>query len=214
MAVTLPLLKGETQFVPAPGMKKSLNADVPLRRTWNPGGEWKEIILRHEYNDAFFYHGSQGALSAVRWRNWKMYLNPSLELYDLSADPGESQLVRNRDMVRKLRGMAILFQEEMQADARPPGHANDLSKTEPDTEVSNPSRSASCQARLELCQIRGSHFGDGPLSTQGFMGGFASDPLHTWGRMGQGESKELPKNRPIARASWISDRRHLLSIER
>ena len=41
-----PLLKGETQFVPAPGMKKSLNADVPLRRTWNPGGEWKEIIPR------------------------------------------------------------------------------------------------------------------------------------------------------------------------
>ena len=55
----VPLLKGKTKFVPAPGMKKSLNADVPLRRTWNPGSEWKEIILRHEYNDAFFYHGSQ-----------------------------------------------------------------------------------------------------------------------------------------------------------
>ncbi len=119
-----PLLKGETKFVPAPGMKKSLNADVPLRRTWNPGGEWKEIILRHEYNDAFFYHGSQGALSAVRWRNWKMYLNPSLELYDLSKDPGESKIVRDREVVRKLRGMSILFQEEMLADARPPGRVN------------------------------------------------------------------------------------------
>ena len=131
-----PLLKGETQFVPAPGMKKSLNAEVPLWRTWNPCGEWKEIILRHEYNDEFFYHGSLGSLSALRWRNWKMSLNPSLELYDQSADPGESKLVRNQDMVRKLPGMAILFQEEMQADACPSGHPNDLSKTEPDTEVS------------------------------------------------------------------------------
>ena len=120
----VPVLKGEAKFVPAPGMKKSLNADIPLRRTWNPGGEWKEIILRHEYNDAFFYHGSQGALSAVRWRNWKMYLNPSLELYDLSTDPGETKIVRNRDIVRKLRGMSVLFQEEMLADARPPGRVN------------------------------------------------------------------------------------------
>ena len=125
-----PVLKGETKFVPAPGMKKSLNAGVPFRRSWNPGGEWKEIIPRHEYNDAFFYHGSQGALSAVRWRNWKMYLNPSLELYDLSIDPGESKLVRNRDIVRKLRGMSVLFQQEMLADARPPGRVKVLDSTD------------------------------------------------------------------------------------
>ncbi|MEC8655444.1 MAG: sulfatase-like hydrolase/transferase [Verrucomicrobiota bacterium] len=168
-----PLLKGETQFVPAPGMKKSLNADVPLRRTWNPGGEWKEIILRHEYNDAFFYHGSQGALSAVRWRNWKMYLNPSLELYDLSADPGESQLVRNRDMVRKLRGMAILFQEEMQADARPPGHANDLSKTEQDTEVSK-SILERLHAKLDLSYAK---YGDRTLEMDLYR------PKDSWGAL-------------------------------
>ena len=168
-----PLLKGETQFVPAPGMKKSLNADVPLRRTWNPGGEWKEIILRHEYNDAFFYHGSQGALSAVRWRNWKMYLNPSLELYDLSADPGESKLVRNRDMVRKLRGMAILFQEEMQADARPPGHANDLSKTEPDTEVSE-SILDRLHAKLDLSYAK---YGDRTLEMDLYR------PKDSWGAL-------------------------------
>jgi len=119
-----PLLKGETRFVPPPGMKKSLNAEVPLRRTWNPGGEWKEIISRHEYNEAFFYHGSQGALAAVRWRNWKLYLNPSLQLYDLAKDPGESKFARNKDIVRKLRGMSILFQEEMLADARSPGRVN------------------------------------------------------------------------------------------
>ena len=168
-----PLLKGETQFVPAPGMKKSLNADVPLRRTWNPGGEWKEIILRHEYNDAFFYHGSQGALSAVRWRNWKMYLNPSLELYDLSADPGESKLVRNRDMVRKLRGMAILFQEEMQADARPSGHANDLSKTEPDTEVSE-SILDRLHAKLDLSYAK---YGDRTLEMDLYR------PKDSWGAL-------------------------------
>ena len=116
-----PLLKGETKFVPHPGMKKSLNASVPLRRRWSPPGEWAPLIHRNEYNDAFFYHGSQGALAAVRWRNWKLYLNPSLELYDLSEDPAESKLVRNQDITRKLRGMAILFQEEMRLDARPAG---------------------------------------------------------------------------------------------
>ena len=35
-----PLLKGETRIVPPPGMKKSLNASVPLRRHWSPPGEW------------------------------------------------------------------------------------------------------------------------------------------------------------------------------
>ncbi len=119
-----PLLKGETKIVPPPGMKKSLNASVPLRRRWDPPGEWAPIIHRNEYNDAFFYHGSQGALSAVRWRNWKLYLNPSLELYDLTNDPGESKLVRNGEILRKLRGMAILFQQEMQFDARPAGEVS------------------------------------------------------------------------------------------
>lgn len=119
-----PLLKGESEFVPAPGLKKSLNATVPLRRRWNPPGEWAPLIQRHEYNDAFFYHGSQGALSAVRWRQWKLYLNPSLELYDLVNDPGESKLVRNGQIARKLRGMAILFQEEMRFDARAAGHVS------------------------------------------------------------------------------------------
>ena len=116
-----PLLMGESKFVPAPGLKKSLNATVPLRRRWDPPGEWAPLIKRNEYNDAFFYHGSQGALAAVRWRNWKLNLNPSLELYDLAKDPGETTLVRNRDMLRKLRGMAILFQEEMRLDSRPAG---------------------------------------------------------------------------------------------
>ena len=116
-----PLLKGETRIVPPPGMKKSLNASVPLRRRWDPSGEWAPIINRNEYNDAFFYHGSHGALAAVRWRNWKLKLNPSLELYDLSQDPGEKTLVRNRDIARKLRGMAVLFQHEMRLDARAAG---------------------------------------------------------------------------------------------
>ena len=116
-----PLLKGETRIVPPPGMKKSLNASVPLRRRWNPPVEWAPLIHRNEYNDAFFYHGSQGALAAVRWRNWKLYLNPSPQLYDLEKDPGESRLVRNRNIVRKLRGMSILFQEEMRLDVRPAG---------------------------------------------------------------------------------------------
>ena len=60
----------------------------------------------------------------MRWRNWKLYLNPSLQLYDLGKDPGESKLARNRDIARKLRGMAILFQEEMRLDARRAGEVH------------------------------------------------------------------------------------------
>lgn len=116
-----PLLKGATDQVPSPGRGTSLNADVPLRRYWNPPGEWADLITREEYLNAFFYHGSQGAFAAVRSGNWKLYLNPSLKLYDLSKDPGETKIVRNSTMVRKLRGMAIMFQEEMRRGARPAG---------------------------------------------------------------------------------------------
>ncbi|MEM8671886.1 MAG: alpha/beta fold hydrolase [Planctomycetota bacterium] len=118
-----PLLQGESKFVPAPGLRRSLNADVPLRRTFTPGGEWSSIIQRHEYNNAFFYHGSQGALAAVRWREWKLRLNPTLELFNLQQDPGETNPVRNGNISRKLRGMAVMFQEEMRRDARPAGQA-------------------------------------------------------------------------------------------
>ncbi len=116
-----PLLKGESKIVPPPGLKMSLNAQVPLRRRWDPPGEWASIINRLEYSSAFFYHGAQGSLAAVRWRNWKLFLNPSPELYDLAKDPGETTPVRNGEIIRKLRGMAVLFQEEMQLDARPAG---------------------------------------------------------------------------------------------
>ena len=115
------LLKGDTQIVPAAGLKATLNASVPLRRRWEPPEEWAAIIKRHEFNDAFFYHGSEGELAAVRWRNWKLQLTPSPQLYDLAADVGETKPVRNGEISRKLRGMAILFQQEMLADARPPG---------------------------------------------------------------------------------------------
>ena len=118
-----PLLMGDTNFVPGPAMKKSLNADIPLRRRWDPPFEWASVIKRNEYSEAFFYHGSQGALAAVRWRNWKLALNPGLQLYDLREDPGESTPVRNGEVIRKLRGMAVLFQEEMRKDARPAGES-------------------------------------------------------------------------------------------
>ena len=130
-----PLLKGETTIVPPPGMKKSLNASVPLRRRWNPPAEWASLIHRNEYNDAFFYHGSQGSLAAVRWRQWKLYLNPGMQLYDVVQDPGESKLVRNGPMIRKLRGMAILFQEEMRHDARPAGEAPTPARPDGRTEI-------------------------------------------------------------------------------
>ncbi|MBA62867.1 MAG: N-acetylgalactosamine-6-sulfatase [Planctomycetaceae bacterium] len=120
-----PLLQGQATEVPAPGLNKSLNAAVPLRRRWEPAAEWAQLIKRQEYNDAFFYHGSEGTLSAVRWKNWKLTINPNLTLYDLSLDPSEKIPVRNRDIIRKLRGMVVLFQEEMRQDARAAGIQQD-----------------------------------------------------------------------------------------
>ena len=120
-----PLLKGETRSVPSPMANQSLNASIPLRRRWDPAGEWAPLFSREEYNDAFFYHGSHGALAAVRWSHWKLTLHPTLQLFDLTKDPGESQSMRNREISRKLRGMTVLFQEEMRLDARPAGDALD-----------------------------------------------------------------------------------------
>ncbi|MEO1996831.1 MAG: alpha/beta fold hydrolase, partial [Planctomycetaceae bacterium] len=168
-----PLLKGETRIVPFPGMKKSLNASVPLRRRWNPPGEWTGVIHRHEYNDAFFYHGSQGALAAVRWRNWKLYLNPSLVLYDLSQDPGETRPARNRDITRKLRGMAILFQQEMRLDARPAGEAPPQPRPDGRTQIS-PLTRAGLDAKLDVTYAR---YGDRTLEMDIYR------PRHVWGEL-------------------------------
>jgi len=107
-----PLLEGKTDTVPSAGDGGSLNAAVPLRRPWNPPGEWAPLVSREEYVNAFFYHGAEGQLSAVRSGKWKLVLSPSLRLFDLDADPAESKPVRNAAM-RKLRGMAVMFQEEM-----------------------------------------------------------------------------------------------------
>ncbi|TWT94630.1 alpha/beta fold hydrolase [Stieleria varia] len=167
-----PLLKGETKIVPPPGMKKSINALVPLRRRWDPPGEWAEIINRNEYHDAFFYHGSQGALAAVRWKNWKLYLNPSLELYDLESDPGENTLVRNPDITRKLRGMAILFQEEMRMDARPAGEVF-LPRADGRTEVPQ----STLQSLNVKRDVSYAHYGDRSLEMDVYR------PKGVWGQL-------------------------------
>ncbi len=117
----VPLFTGRTDRIPAARSRGSLNADLPLRRSWNPLGEWKSLVSRQEYINAFFYHGSEGQLAAVRWDKWKLHLNPSLQLYNLDVDPGERTIIRNRQMLRKLRGMAILFQNEMRTGTRPAG---------------------------------------------------------------------------------------------
>ena len=131
------------------------------------------MIHRNEYNDAFFYHGSQGALAAVRWRNWKLYLNPSLQLYDLGKDPGESKLARNREIIRKLRGMAILFQEEMRLDARPAGQAPPQPRADGRTEISKATL-ASLDAKLEVTYAR---YGDRTLEIDIYR------PKGTWGEL-------------------------------
>ncbi len=168
-----PLLKGESSIVPPPGKKASLNASVPLRRRWNPPGEWAQLINRNEYNDAFFYHGSQGALAAVRWKQWKLYLNPSLELYDLAKDPAESELVRNGEITRKLRGMAILFQEEMRLDARPAGEAPPEPRADGRTEIPQATL-AGLDAKLGVTYAR---YGDRTLEMDIYR------PKAAWGQL-------------------------------
>ncbi len=108
-----PLLTGLTDGIPSAHAGLSLNASVPLRRGWNPSGEWDALITQEEYSNAYFYHGAEGQLAAVRSGRWKLSLSPMLQLVDLESDPGETKPVRNPQVMRKLRGMAVMFQEEM-----------------------------------------------------------------------------------------------------
>ncbi|MCA9194431.1 MAG: sulfatase [Planctomycetales bacterium] len=113
------MLQGSTADIPGFEKQISMNATLPLGRRWNPGLEWKDLIRRDEYLNAFFYHGSLGELAAVRSGKWKLHLNPVPTLYDLEKDPAESKPLANPQIIRKLRGMAILFQEEMLLDSHP-----------------------------------------------------------------------------------------------
>ncbi len=107
------VLLGETDDIPAFQETISLNAKVPLRRGFHSDKEWKNTFTKEEYFNAFFYHGSHGALAAVRSGKWKLSLHPDLKLYDLKKDPGEHNPINNQEIKRKLRGMVILFQREM-----------------------------------------------------------------------------------------------------
>jgi arylsulfatase A-like enzyme len=128
------MLEGKTDDIPAFDRNVSLNAEVPLRRWYELDREWSDKFTREEYVNAFFYHGSQGALAAVRSGKWKLYLNPNIALYDLENDPGETteivatwpkpgenltqdEIARARAeawrIKTKLRGMVIEFQREM-----------------------------------------------------------------------------------------------------
>jgi len=108
-----PLLLGKTDKIPAFNSTSSLNGTIPYRREFRLDHEWKEIFTQEEYINAFFYHGSHGALSAVRSGKWKLWLHPELKLFDLEQDPGEHKPVNNWEIKTKLRGMVIQFQREM-----------------------------------------------------------------------------------------------------
>ena len=107
------LLQGKTNQTPEFNKSISMNAEVPLRRGFSPDEEWKNEFTKEEYLNAFFYHGSQGSLAAVRSGKWKLSLHPDVKLYDLEKDPGENKPITNLKIRRKLRGMVIQFQREM-----------------------------------------------------------------------------------------------------
>jgi hypothetical protein len=52
----------------------------------------------------------------VRSGQWKLALKPGLQRFDLEADPGETQPGRKPAVLRKRRGLVMLFQEEMSAE--------------------------------------------------------------------------------------------------
>ena len=107
------LLAGKVNGIPAFDQAVSLNAEIPLRRKFHQDREWEPVFSRSDYLNAFFYHGSHGALAAVRSGKWKLTLHPSLTLYDLEKDPGERVPVNNWEIKTKLRGMVVQFQREM-----------------------------------------------------------------------------------------------------
>ena len=91
-----PMMMGKSEEIPSPSAKLSLNADIPLRRRWEQGLEWRQYFNRDDYLNAFFYHGSHGALAAVRSGKYKAMLNPTLKVYDLEEDPKEKKPIRIR----------------------------------------------------------------------------------------------------------------------
>ena len=127
------LLKGETDDIPSFDAKVSLNAEIPLRRMFEPDREWSDLFTREDYVNAFFYHGSHGALAAVRHGPWKLWLNPGLSLFNLADDPGETTPLPDstkpggqseyspedvQRLKRELRGLVIQFQREMNQATR------------------------------------------------------------------------------------------------
>ena len=115
-----PLITGKCDSIAELKDHKALNSELINVRKWEPAGEWETLFTKEEYQNAFFYHGSHGALAAVRSGDFKLYLNPTLKLYNLKKDPGESKAIRGPQM-RKLRGMAVTFMNEMREYARPAG---------------------------------------------------------------------------------------------
>ena len=108
----------------------------------------------------------------MRWRNWKLNLNPSLQLYDLANDPGETKLVRDGAITRKLRGMAILFQQEMLTSTRPPGQLS-VARADGRTEIPRTTL-ASLDTKLDVTYAR---YGDRSLEMDIYR------PKNAWGTL-------------------------------
>jgi arylsulfatase A len=84
--------------------------------------------------EAYFYHASQGPLQAVRSGKWKLHLprkervqqkdvDRPAELYDLSADVGETKNVaaEHPDVVERLTKLCQAHRQDLQKNARPVG---------------------------------------------------------------------------------------------
>ena len=120
-----PIWTGKCKEIARLKNHNSLNSDIINLRNWDQPAEWQSLFSKEEYQNAFFYHGSHGSLAAVRSGKYKLYLNPTLRLFDLENDLGETKQVRgSKDQLKKMRGMAIMFQNEMREYARPAGKSD------------------------------------------------------------------------------------------
>ncbi len=105
--------------------------------------------------------------------HWERSTIDLFDNHDLAKDPGETTLVRNGEIIRKLRGMVVLFQEEMRRDARPAGEVSAIAHADGGT-VIPPATLDRLDAKLDVTYAR---YGDRTLEMDVYR------PKEAWGEL-------------------------------